>query len=437
LHLLPLAHDKFPPSEYPEPVVQFVIHRAHRIDEETGLLNYIRQLAGPFFDEYPSLRIWFISCVLPLLRLEYEYYPKDERSCTLEEVELAGDGPGIDIWLSRALGGAEDTGASFERPQAADNHLARDLRCLVGPWMYGDRERKRRRLNQRDVRGNDQHRNHSEQPSSEEDNVSCGWDAALRRILRETPQRLPVVADAFDAWGGPSDVDLGGHEDTKRSPKEGDARRYVETGFAALYSAELGDNKTIAAAYKILSRLSALLGLEPLPDLQFQVQNLDDVQIGNLHVKELSKSLLDQSSLLGQRNPLTAEREDSFRLARCLILSAKLLGDCGQAVSIYGAAKLRFMLDRDEQSNILQKILHNLSTNARSSKHDWAAVRKRLIWLWSWGNGEDGPEATALGLFGKIHRTSLEKDILEAMISSFCKFEPSPLCLALISYRLY
>jgi hypothetical protein len=142
---------------------------------------------------------------------------------------------------------------------------------------------------------------------------------------------------------------------------------------------------------------------------------------------ELSKSVLDQSSLLEQRNPLTGEGEDSFRLARCLILSARLLGDYGQGVSIYGAAKLRFMLDKDEQSNILQKILHNLSTNLRTTQQDWTAIRKTLIWLWCWGDPAQGPEATGSGLFGKIHRSSLEKDILEAMVSSFCKFWMPPL----------
>ena len=426
LHLLPLVHHNFPASEYPEPVVQFVIHRAHRIDEETGLLTYLRQLAGPFVDKYPSLRVWFISCVLPLLRLEYDYYPRDERSYSLEQVELASDGQGVDIWLSRALEGPEGAVSTYERLHAnpaADNHLARDLKCLVGPWMYGDRERKRRRLNRRASSENDRYANNRSESNTSED-ISHGCDAAFRRILQKTPQRLPVEANAFDTWDGPSDMDLGGHTDSKRYPKEDEIRltqRYVEAGFAALYNAEAGDEKTILAAYKIIARLSVLLGLDPVPNLQDQLQALFDVRIGNLHVKELSRALLDQSSLLEQRNPLTTEGEKSFRLARCLILSAKLLGDCGQPVSINGAARLRFVLDKDEQSNMLQKILHHLTTGTRSSPNHWVGVRRKLIWLWNWGNPDDGPAGTGLGLFGKMHRTSLEKDILEAMVSSFCK----------------
>jgi hypothetical protein len=159
------------------------------------------------------------------------------------------------------------------------------------------------------------------------------------------------------------------------------------------------------------------LGLDALPSLQDQLRALFDVRIGALHVKELSKALLEQSGLLEQRNPLTTEGEDSFRLARCLILSATILGEYGQPASINGAARLRFMLDKDEQSSILQKVLHHLSTT-RSSQTPWAEVRSKLIWLWSWGSPEDGP---GLGLFGKINRTSLEKDILEAMVSSFSK----------------
>ena len=88
LQLLSLAHPLFEDEPLSE-TEHFVIHRAHRIDAGPGLLDSIPSLVNPFLDTYPELRTWFVSNVLPLLRYEYEYYPGNDRSLGLEEVENA------------------------------------------------------------------------------------------------------------------------------------------------------------------------------------------------------------------------------------------------------------------------------------------------------------------------------------------------------------
>jgi hypothetical protein len=74
LELLPLAHALYAAEPACDALTHFLIHRAHRIDAQTGLLDLVPQLVAPFLAHSEYLRTWFIATVLPLLRLSYEYY---------------------------------------------------------------------------------------------------------------------------------------------------------------------------------------------------------------------------------------------------------------------------------------------------------------------------------------------------------------------------
>jgi hypothetical protein len=96
LHLLPLAYTDAP-ADAP-PIVLFLIHRALRVDESTGLLSQIPELVTPFLHHSPYLRAWTISSVLPLLRMNYEYYPENSITTTISEFEGLDDR----VWIISA-----------------------------------------------------------------------------------------------------------------------------------------------------------------------------------------------------------------------------------------------------------------------------------------------------------------------------------------------
>lgn len=75
LRLLPLKYRDDDSDDTTDPLAQFLIHRAHRIDAETSLQPFILELILPFYERSPVLRTWLISTLIPLLRLNYEYYP--------------------------------------------------------------------------------------------------------------------------------------------------------------------------------------------------------------------------------------------------------------------------------------------------------------------------------------------------------------------------
>ncbi|KAK3078222.1 hypothetical protein LTS18_008120, partial [Coniosporium uncinatum] len=133
LRLLSLARTGV---DTPDPLTLFLIQRAHQIDASTGLLTTVPQLLEPFLDRSDTLKAWFTSIVLPLLRLEYEYYPQDNAAQSLESFEKLRGAQGVEALLSKTTESPKDMG---------ENLPARDLRGLVGPWMEGSN--KRRKLN--------------------------------------------------------------------------------------------------------------------------------------------------------------------------------------------------------------------------------------------------------------------------------------------------
>src|SRR5579871_354098 len=91
LQLLPLAWPSAPPDAPNDPFILFIIHRAYRIDEETGLITQLPELISPFLKNSQYLRTWMISTVLPILRLNYEYYPEDSTLQTIKSFESLDD----------------------------------------------------------------------------------------------------------------------------------------------------------------------------------------------------------------------------------------------------------------------------------------------------------------------------------------------------------
>lgn len=135
LHLAPLLWPDAP-SDVPEDhVVQFLIHRSMRIDKFTGLLSQLPDLLGPFLDRSAYLRSWMITTVLPLLRLTYQYHPQESPSISIPAFETLDDEAGIAYLL-----------ATTGKPGQFSMEVGRDLKGLVGPWMYGNSRAKRRKL---------------------------------------------------------------------------------------------------------------------------------------------------------------------------------------------------------------------------------------------------------------------------------------------------
>jgi hypothetical protein len=436
LHLLPLDHSSCPPAVCDDLLTRFLIHRAHRIDVETGVLNSLPQLIDPFLDEKPFLKTWYISNVLPLLRFGYEYYDDNNGVYSLDQMEWADGESAVAMLLSKSLEhGPSVKGrreSLIELGEPGSSGLARDMRGLVGPWMYGSSDRKRRKLNGRDPRRRlsiynkeaDRTKQTSNQQTQMLDDEVHDWDSAFLWMTRTAAERFPIIAEAIEQWDGPPDVDLGGYHDGLHLPDEIQTslrRRYAQTVFATVFAAATSTKETMSHAHSMLVRIAKVLGFEPPPDLAASIELLPKIDDQKSILHELPNSLLETDALLQPKNPLTLPSLETFALLQLFVFSAYLLAEIGHPVSISQVTRIRFQFSADDQSGLFKRILNALSNGAKKDESQWTEIRNRLLWLWGWTlESADATTQHGSGIFGKIERSSFEKEILKAFLNDSC-----------------
>ncbi|KAG9960999.1 secretory pathway Sec39, partial [Aureobasidium melanogenum] len=430
LSIADLSPPAFPPHAPTDLLTRFVIHRANRIDSETGLLALVPRLAEPFLDTNDYLRTWYVSVVLPLLRLRYDYYPDKKDPPTLPAFERLDGQQGIDLLLENVTNVEHEITSSTDSEGVA----ARDTRSMVGPWMYGHTERKRRRLD------SEQDPNHDEQTTvrspprtafikldgvSKHDKTGHDWEYVFQWMVHNAVNSFPLVTNLIEEWDGPGDVDLGGFhnpqdylDDDTQAKLE---RQYAQAAFASCYAAEADTPETIDGAHGILVRLAQLLDFEPPPELATSVKQLPkvDKHAELLHATD-STIYLEPDVLLRPEHPLATPKLETYMLLQMMVYSAYQLNGLGHSISILNVAKLRFFSDEDEQLNLLLKIVHGLAAKGKRDEQQWQYDYDKLIWLWNWNIELEDQGRRGAGIFGRIEKTVIERELLKVLISSGC-----------------
>lgn len=435
LNILDVAPPAFPPNAPDDLLTRFLCHRAYRIDTQTGLLNLVPALMVPFLDRSDWIRTWFVALVLPLLRLGYEYYPDHESTPSMDDFEQIDGARGIEILLSKA------TETKHEVTSATDSKgtVGRDLRGLVGPWMYGNTERKRRKLDKdhkdhkpgekaKSAQGESRRRSAfiDLEDVSEEDKTGHDWEHAFKWMVHQATINFPLVTNAIEEWDGPGDVDLGGYADSDhyldQDTQSKLERQYAQVAFASCYAVTQDSSETIDGAHGILCRLAQILDFEPPPELATSVDQLPRVDRHAQLLHEASSTIfLEPEALLKPRHPLTSPKLETYMLLQMLVYSAYQLSGLGHKISIVNVAKLRFFSDEDEQLALLQKILHALASKGKRDDQQWLFNYNTLKWLWGWNIEEDENSKRGGGVFGNIKKAAMEKEILKVLVSSGSK----------------
>jgi hypothetical protein len=401
LELVPVIHPLYAAETELDLLSHFLIHRAHRIDTQTGLLDVIPQLVVPFLSHSEYLRTWFISTVLPLLRLSYEYYPQSPASSLDDFARLKGR-RAIDYQLSHVRNAGD----------REIHNVARDLKGVVAPWMCGATDRKRRRLTTEGRRASI-----AEEHVSEPDD----WECLFQWLLHTSKQHLALVTAALKGWDGPEDMDLGGYEEGRDYVDDEHQRqlevRYAQTALACLYSVDKSDVNTLLTAHSLLRRICDLLNFRPFPDLNTSVDALPSYDLEIPLLQDYTTNLLREERLLEADNDITKPSRDSVRVLELVVFSAHVLSTLQYPISIRDLAKICLRRDEGEQKSILQKILHTLSSAPKKDSHQWNTIRLKLLWLWNWDttNHED---ARQQGVFGTLDRKTVETEVLKALLES-------------------
>jgi hypothetical protein len=428
LHLIQIRPPDFPPNAPEDLLTWFVCHRAARVDSETGMLNLLPSLIEPFLNRNEYIRTWYISVVFPLIRHHLDYYPDEEAlDVSVGALESIGGSEGIDLLMNKAV---EKFSSSTK------DNVARDIKGLVGPWMYGHTERKRRKLGHTDQDGKPPMeklskgvRKISLSGVSPEDKTGHDWEYMYRWMVQHAIDKLDLTASAIDEWDGPGDVDLGGYERGSIQYLDEEIQtklelQYAQAAFAACYAAKVDTEDTVRQAHGILARLAMLLDFVPPPDLATSVESLPQVEQHIARHKEGDEiPSLSPENLLTPDHPLTTPKIDTYMLLQMMVYSAYQLCSLGLPSSLAKVAKLSFTGTAEEQTETLKTILRKIKPAADGQDDGrMASDRAKLLWLWNWGiKLEDDITDQGLGILGRIPRERFEQEMLKTFVDTNSK----------------
>ncbi|OQO03333.1 hypothetical protein B0A48_11589 [Cryoendolithus antarcticus] len=435
-----LRPSKFPAHAPDDILTSFLCHRAEAIDRETGLLPLVKDLVEPFLDRNAYLRTWYVSAVLPLLRLNWEYYPDSRHEVSIEQFAGLEGKDGIEMLMEKSTQASTEKVAGPEG-NAEESAVGRDMKGLVGPWMYGHSERKRRKLNGREEGApaiTDPEPAEEQQLASglrkiklngisKEDITGHDWEYAYRWMVHQATANFPLVTRLIDDWDGPSDVDFGGFESRARPYLDDDIQRklelqYAQAAFASCYAVTSPSEATVRGAHGVLARLAELLDFIPPPDLATSVDSLPRIEE---HTTKLDESHtpqhLEPDHLFTAEHPLTTPRMETYMLLQMIVYTAYQLLGLGNPMSLVGVAKLQFYGTAENQMTVLKRILQTCTKNGKGDEAQSTSDRAKLIWLWNWGIAtEDTAATTGAGVLGKIEKAAFEDEILKVYLDTSC-----------------
>ncbi|KAF7558570.1 hypothetical protein G7046_g5579 [Stylonectria norvegica] len=402
LHLLHLSDPVALPSHVADSLTAFLLLRGYRMDEEAGVLAQLPDLLKPFLEHDPAIRTWLVSNVLPLLRRTHEYYPQQQGQYSLLEFQTLPDGTAVEYLLAQTGTREDDYGL-----------LGRDLRGLVGPWLYND---VRWRFDQV-VDGDSDH-------LEGDATVSCpGWERALEWLMLQASKSWKVAVKTIEQWDGPEDVDLGPDGNVWLQEHQ---QRYLDQTYAraALACAYLIPEPTVDAlegAYQISNKIKALLDQDS--ELSLHSASLKLAPVSQFDATDFSTSkngFYMRNELLDTSNPLTAPRAASIDLLVALIQSAFLLTRAGVPCTVRKAGDLAFIQDPREQKSELTRLIRAISSRAQKNDDDfWIRARREILWLHSWGLEGDSQSAGPIrGVFGMVALEYLETEMLKVMLAN-------------------
>ncbi|RAL00723.1 secretory pathway Sec39 family protein [Aspergillus ibericus CBS 121593] len=407
IRLLPIQHPDDEDSQDPADLLtQFLIHRAHRIDSETALQPLVLNLLLPFYPHSEALRTWLISSLLPLLRLNYEYYPSQDETFSLDILESMDNSIAINVLLSM-------TGAT-----KSSMDLVRNLRGLVGAWMYGSNRSKRRRLNETAQENSITLPQDEAQPKT---TAGVGWQQVNEWLLARSLVDHESAVNAFVNWDGPEDVDLGGYAEENEGLSADELRdlrtRYGQTGLAVVYANADPSPPALDGSIRVLARIAEFLKLEEYLFLSPDISELPKVQFDPELVSLASRVSFLQNALLVASNPLTRPSASSISFLSAICLSLRILNELDHPIPCRTAATLCLLNNEETQLLELRSVVASVVRHAKAGR-DWSKTRQQLLWLRDWqGNYQDSADAhNCHGLFWRVPRNTVEAEILKALL---------------------
>jgi hypothetical protein len=410
LHLRSLPWPYEDSEESPDLIVRFLVLRSLAIDESTGMIDQLVELLEPFLHHSTFLRTWMISTILPLVRLNYAFHSDNPIITTIPDFEALDNESCIRLLLSQT----EDRGAL----------VGRDIRCLVGPYMYGYSQRKRRKTRRKSQALLQNITALDDEPAVSERCI--GWEDVFNWIITEASSSWENAVGAIEKWDGPGDIDIGHYRDGSTWLDENEQqyleRRYARAATASAYLVPGDSEDSLDGIQRILIRLTNLLDLDRIPTLQAAASLLTPVTELNEAVNSPGNTKYLRNDYLSEANVLTAPGKPSVRLLHALLVSTHLCTRAGSGFPIKRAAELVLLQDGRDQTNEFVRLISSVRNGPKGDEKYWIRLRNEVLWMRSWG-GEELSEGTTTtttskGIFGALSTEYVETELLKLFLSN-------------------
>ena len=419
LRLLPLENARGLNDKTPDIFTAFLLNRARRIDQETGVLSLVRQLLEPFLTHSSYLQTWFIGTLLPLLRLNYEYYPQRVSIYSLETFEKLQGRTAINTLLSEAV---------RRREHGDEAQIDQDLKGLVGPWIYGHTREKRQKI------GDGGQENLADTVTAPplplqndaQDTLVSLWTHAYEWLLDLSVRDFQQAVHAIERWDGPRDTDYGGWNTGENSVNQEELTKattdYGRAGLATIYACHDAATLVFQGMQNILGRVALLNDVPTSLDLATARSTLSTNFLSQEYISSINPAHLFQDMLLHPSNPLTNLSKESVHLGELLLASAIILEDMGHPRSIKKILQLALFGTIVDQRDALRRLLHAIQEKKKNTDQAWNLNRQQLLWLRKWSRSDDSDEdnisTTRTGLFNQIGLVDMEIEILKALLTN-------------------
>lgn len=386
----------------------FLVQRAYYVDEHGGALYDLPDLIVPFLDEEPALQAWVISVLLPFVRRHSQYHVGDANRPSLYAFERLPDRAAVTHLLGRT--GAQEQDLPY---------VGRDLRGLIGPWLYNEARWTSRSQGQRD--GTPKNALQEDVPP---DHETCpGWEQVTRWLTAQAASSWRVAVCAIDQWEGPGDVDLGDLGTMWLGDEEQEymEQRYAQAALASAYLIPEESEEALNGAYTIVTRIMGLLDQGPSPQLQAAASMLSPIPHLPEEMFSSRNAIYLRNGLLDNVNQLTKPSKDATQLLSALTQSAYLLTRVGLPRSIRKVGELALLQDEREQKAEVVRLLRAYGDHAQNADDKyWIRVRNEVLWLRDWGaeEGAGSSVSSGQGIFGQVPKAFLDIEILKTLLTN-------------------
>lgn len=378
-----LRFDKLGYSEnvdtYDDELGAFVTRWLQKVEMISGMPSFATQLLTPFTASRPKLLLWQDSYLIPLIKLQNDFYPGRAEYLSTKALEDLQGPVGVKLLLQ------------FAEHDKDGANVGRDLREVVAPWVYGSSRSKRRRL--------DSHN----KPISD-----ASWNDVNSWIYTTSHTNLNLAAKSFLDWNGPSDKSMRS-QDVNPSDKGKLTVPYAQTGLALIVtSSDLGRDAN-NLLNQILDR-AASLSLPALTDSAISSKRT---------LSEASRADLLESSLLQYHNPLTHPSEDLFEFLQHCLSAQSLLENLKLVLPVSTILEAALFDSEEKQKHELQRILQQIP-RLTNTEVDWPLLRQQLHALRTGAITVNLPEPKrqTYHFLGRVPIDYLESEFLNTLLTA-------------------